>query len=176
MCQKIFKWKLLVIFWGLLILAAYGGATQIKGSGSPIGIPPPAFEVEHTRSDPGRPVRSSGRNYTGPLIDTHAHLYPPNGRAKAAAGIDKKELKEIIRLMQNLGVEHVIFMPTPNDGIRPNQELGVVKRKMIEDLDTKRVMIFCGSNYITTWLNSAYHSGYGEKELKNILIQRCQIQ
>jgi hypothetical protein len=176
MCQKIFKWKLLVIFWGLLILAAYGGATQIKGSGSPIGIPPPAFEVEHTRSDPGRPVRSSGRNYTGPLIDTHAHLYPPNGRAKAAAGIDKKELKEIIRLMQNLGVEHVIFMPTPNDGIRPNQELGVVKRKMIKDLDTKRVMIFCGSNYITTSLNSAYHSGYGEKELKNILIQRCQIQ
>ena len=78
--------------------------------------------------------------------------------------------------MQNLGVEHVIFMPTPNDGIRPNQELGVVKRKMIEDLDTKRVMIFCGSNYITTSLNSAYHSGYGEKELKNILIQRCQIQ
>lgn len=169
MCKTILKWALPVIFGGSLILAAYGGATQITGSGSPVVIPPPAFEVEHTRSDPGRPVRSSGGNYTGPLIDTHAHLYPPNGRAKAAAGIDKGELKEIIRLMQNLGVEHVIFMPTPNDGIRPNQELGVVKRKMIKDLDKKRVIIFCGSNYITTWLNSAYHDGYGEKELQNIL-------
>jgi hypothetical protein len=171
MGKKIFKWTLPVIFWGLLILAAYGGATRIKGSSSPIVIPPPAFQVEQTRSDPGRPVRSFGGNYAGPLIDTHAHLYPPNGRSKGAAAIDKGELKEIIRLMQNLGVEHVIFMPTPNDGIRPNQELGVVKRKMIKDLDPKRVMIFCASNYITTWLNSAYHNGYGEKELRNILAQ-----
>jgi len=171
MCKKMFKWMLPVIFGGLLILAAYGGATKIKGSGSPIVIPPPAFEVEHTRSDPGRPVRSSGGNYAGPLIDTHAHLYPPNGRAKAAAAIDKRELKEIIRLMQNLGVEHVIVMPTPNDGMRPNQQLGVVKRKMIKDLDPKRVMIFCASNYITIWLNSAYHNGYGEEELQNILTQ-----
>lgn len=171
MCKKIFKWALPVILGGLLILAADGGTTQIKGSSSPIVIPPPAFEVEHTRSDPGRPVRSSGANYAGPLIDTHAHLYPPHGRAKGAATIDKRELKEIIRLMQNLEVEHVIFMPTPNDGIRPNPELGVVKRTMIKDLDPKRVMIFCASNYITTWLNSAYHNGYGEAELQNILTQ-----
>jgi hypothetical protein len=34
--------------------------------------------------------------------------------------------------MNDLGVEHVIFMPTPNDGIRPNQELGVIKRKRIK--------------------------------------------
>ena len=171
MCKKIFKWTLPVIFWGLLILAAYGGATKIKGSSSPLVIPPPAFEVEHTRSDPNRPIRSSGGNYDGPLIDTHAHLYPPNGRAKAAASIDKGELKGIIRLMNDLGVEHVIFMPTPNDGIRPNQELGVIKRKMIKDLAKKRVMIFCGSNYITTWQNSAFHTGYREEALQAILTQ-----
>jgi hypothetical protein len=141
MCKKIFRWTLPVIFSGLLILTAYGGTAKIKDSGSPIVIPPPAFEVGHTRSDPGRPVRSSGGNYAGPLIDTHAHLYPPKGRAKAAAAM------------------------------RPNQELGVVKRKMIKDLDPKRVMIFCASNYITTWLNSAYHNGYGEKEYQNILTQ-----
>jgi hypothetical protein len=73
--------------------------------------------------------------------------------------------------MNDLGVEHVIFMPTPNDGIRPNQELGVIKRKMIKDLAKKRVMIFCGSNYITTWLNSAYHNGYREEALQAILTQ-----
>ncbi len=171
MCKKIFKWTVPVILGGVLILAAHAGTTKIKGSGSAIVIPPPAFEVEHTRSDPARPVRSAGENYAGPLIDTHAHLYPPNGRAKAAAAIDKRELKEIIGLMQNLGVELVLFMPTPNDGIRPNQELGVVKRKMIKNLDPKRVMIFCASNYITTWLNSAYDNGYGEEELQNILTQ-----
>jgi len=171
MCKKIFKWTLPVILGGLLILAAHAGTTKIKGSGSAIVIPPPAFEVEHTRSDPARPVRSAGGNYAGPLIDTHAHLYPPNGRAKGAEGLDKGELKEIIQLMQNLGVELVIFMPTPNDGIRPNPELGVVKRKMIKDLDPKKVMIFCASNYITTWLNSAYHNRYGEAELQNILTQ-----
>jgi hypothetical protein len=145
---QVLKWTLPVIFWGVLILTAYGGATKIKSSGSAIVIPPPAFEVEQTRSDPGRPVRSSGRSYGGPLFDTHAHLYPPHGAGKEAAVIDKGKLKEIIRLIKKLGVEHVIFMPTPNDGIRPHQRLGVVKRKMIKDLDKKRVMIFCGSNYI----------------------------
>jgi hypothetical protein len=44
-CKKIFKWTLPVIFGGLLILAAYGGTTKIKGSGSPVVLPPPAFEV-----------------------------------------------------------------------------------------------------------------------------------
>ena len=159
------------------VICAFGGSNATAHSGtaknklteSPIVIPPPAFEVEPMRSDPQRPVRSSGRSYDGPLFDTHAHLYPPRGRNKAAAVIDKGELKEIIRVMKKLGVEHVIFMPTPNDGIRPHQRLGVVKRKLIKDLDPKRVMVFCGSNYITTWLNSAYHNRYKEEELQNIL-------
>jgi len=168
---QVLKWTLLFVLLGILTLTAHRGAAKNKLTESPIVIPPAAFEVEQTRSDPGRPVRSCGRSYDGPLFDTHAHLYPPHGRGKAAAVIDKVGLKEIIRLIKKLGVEHVIFMPTPNDGIRPHQRLGVVKRKMIKDLDKKRIMVFCGSNYITTWLNSAYHNGYKEKDLQNILTQ-----
>ena len=162
------------MFFGILIFSAQGGTAKNKITASPIVIPPPAFEVELLRSDPRRPVRSSGGSYNGPIFDTHAHLYPPHGRKKAAAVINKGELKGIIRLMNKIGVEHVIFMPTPNDGIRPHQRLGVVKRKMIKDMDEKRVMVFCGSNYITTWLNSAYHKGYKEKDLQNIITQLLQ--
>ena len=113
MCNIQFKWTLLFVLLGVFTLTAFGETAKNKRTESPIAIPLPAFEVEHTRSDPKRPTRSSGRIYDGPLIDTHAHLYPPHGRAKAAAGIGKRELKEIIRLMNDLGVEHVILCRHP---------------------------------------------------------------
>ena len=87
-----------------------------------VELPPPGFEVDQTRSDPDRPVRANGKKFRGPIIDTHAHLYPPSGRNVADARIDKRELKKIIEMMKKLGVETVNFMPTPNDGIRPHQD------------------------------------------------------
>jgi len=144
-----------------------------------IPIPPPAFEVDQTRSDPDRPARAHGRYYNGPIIDTHAHLYPPRERDDndkdsgwdgSASDIDHGKLKEILEVIRDSGVELIIFMPTPNDGIRRNQELGVVRRKMIRDMDKNRVKVFCGSNYITVWLDSAYNSEqYTEAEIQGIL-------
>ena len=172
MNKKLFEWSILFfVLLGLLTLSGYGGAAKAKRSDSTVAIPPPAFEVEQTRSDLERPVRASGDKYDGRIIDTHAHLYPPKGGKKAAAGIKTGELKDIIQLLKNSGVEFAIFMPTPNDGIRPNQELGVVRRKVIRDLDRNRIKIFCGSNYKTTWLHSAYHNGYSENELQDRLAQ-----
>ncbi|MBW1916350.1 MAG: amidohydrolase family protein [Deltaproteobacteria bacterium] len=131
----------------------------------------PGFEVDHTRSDPKRSARTHERDYEGPVIDTHAHLYPPNERNATSADIHKEELNDIRRVMRKLDVEFVIFMPTPNDGIRRNQELGVVKRKMIRDIDPDRVKLFCGSNYITCWLDAAYHNKYTEVAVQDILKQ-----
>ena len=105
MCNMRFKWTLPFAILGVLTLAAYGGTAKNKHTASSAVIPPPAFDVEPIRSDPNRPVRSSARSYEGPLFDTHAHLYPPRGNGKAAAVIDKGELKDIIRLMKKLGVE-----------------------------------------------------------------------
>ena len=134
-------------------------------------LPPAGFEIDQTRSDPGRSTRSGSRLYKGPIADTHVHLYPPNEQDATIADINKWELKSIIKLFKKLGIDLVILMPTPNDGIRKNQELGVVKRLMIKDMDPDRIKVFCGSNYITCWMNDAYHYGFKEEEFQHILSQ-----
>lgn len=140
-----------------------------------IAIPLPAFKVNQTRSDPDRPARAHEKYYSGPIIDVHTHLYPPSGSGKdwlSASDIDKGELKDILQVVKEQGVELIIFMPTPNDGLRRNQKLGPVKRQMIREMDPNRVRVFCGSNYITVWLDSAYNSGgYSEGEVQSVLRQ-----
>lgn len=167
--------KIRFLFIFLIFLIVYPVSSESENLR--IKIPPPAFEIEQTRSDPNRATRAHGEIYSDPIIDTHAHLYPPREKGgfkddsdwAGSSDINVGELEEIIDVIKNSGVELIIFMPTPNDGIRPHQELGVVKRKMIRDLDKNRVKLFCGSNYITVWLDSAYHNGYSEEELQDIM-------
>jgi len=172
MGKQLFKWSIFFLVYVLSIpWDADAGPERTKQTNPQIVIPSPAFEVERTRSDPSRPVRAGNKKYSDPLFDSHTHLYPPNEKNAAAASINKRELKQVIQALKKSGVKHVIFMPTPNDGIRPNQELGVVKRKMIRDLDRDRIKIFCGSNYITCWLNDAYRNGCSERKVKDRLAQ-----
>jgi hypothetical protein len=130
-----------------------------------IFLPEPAFEVSQVRSDPGRPVRKSLNVYQGPIIDTHAHLYPPESRRAASADASTADLKGILALKKKLRVTRIIFMPTPNDGIRPNQALGVEKRRKIMQMDPSGVMLFGGSNQWTTWLHDIHITGVDRQEL-----------
>jgi hypothetical protein len=171
--NKKFRTSILLFCFFFVLTSAASAINEnigkTKNTDTGIVIPPPAFKVKYRRSDPGRPVRAHGRMYEGAIIDTHSHLYPPRGKEKDFLVVDRIELNDIIRIIKNLGVELIIFMPTPNDEIRPNHELGVAKRKMIRELDRDRIAIFCGSNYITCWLNSAYHNGYNKRQTDDIL-------
>ncbi len=133
------------------------------------GLPLPAFEVDQARCDPHRAVRKSKRAYRGPLIDVHAHLYPPLKRDAGMGDIDRLQLEQILDMLQVLEVERIFLMPTPNDGIRRNQELGGVRRSMIRSMNPQRVRLFGGSNYITTWLHRAFHEGYTSSALRRRL-------
>lgn len=134
-----------------------------------IPLPSPGFIVEQTRSDPDRPARVHDKSYNGPIIDTHAHLYPPTERDANIADINIGQLKNILKLLKKTGVKLIIFMPTPNDGIRRNQELGVVKREMIRNMNREKIRLFCGSNYITNWLDFAYRNSYTQEKMQHVL-------
>jgi len=135
-------------------------------SPSAVVIPLPAFEVEHNRSDLSRPTRIPDSEYDGIIFDTHVHLLPPDD-----VYIDQSELRKIIEILKNEGIDLAVFMPTPNEGRREFHEEGVRQRKMLVDFEKNRIKLFCGGNYITYWLHCTYHNGHFEEELelRNIL-------
>lgn len=132
-------------------------------------IAPPSFPIAFHGEDLNRSARKNGQIYGGKLIDTHAHLYPPPVNQRSINQIDRRALEKIIKIIQDAGVETIIVMPTPNDGIRPNQEMGVVRRQVARELNSRTITLFFGSNYITNWLDQAFRSGYEQSELNTIL-------
>lgn len=162
MKQIVFMLSIAIIF-GIL-----GGCNATK---RPVTseIPLPSFSLTYHHADPNRPVRKQGKMYRGKIVDALAHLYPPPRNQSSKEKINTQILQEIISTVTGAGVETIIVMPTPNDGLRPNQEMGIVRRKMARELDRETISIFYGSDYITNWLNNAYRRGYDESELTAVL-------
>ena len=127
-------------------------------------LPPPAFEVDPTRSDPGRPARARMRPYSGPIIDTQVHLNTRRDRDP-----EPGELASIVRVIKDTGVELAIFMATPNEGRKPNGDGRIAHRKMLRDLARERIKLFCCGSYITYWLHLAHRNGYSQEDLDGIL-------
>lgn len=138
-----------------------------------IKFPPPAFEVEHTRSNPRRSSRVISEKYKSPMIDTHVHLDPPLPRDhkqdRGIIGDRDIDIREIVEVIKAADVEFAIFMPTPNEGREDNHEVGAEQKKRLLNLDKNRIRLFCGSNYITYWLHRAYYERYSEEGLKHII-------
>lgn len=160
--------QLVILLSVAIIFGILGGCNATKRPVSP-EIPLPSFSLTYRHADPNRPVRKKGTMYRGKIIDALAHLYPPPRNQRSKEKIDKQVLKKIISTITSAGVETIIVMPTPNDGLRPNKEMGIVRRKMARELDPETISIFYGSDYITNWLNNAYRRGYDESELTAVL-------
>lgn len=124
-------------------------------------IPPPGFDVLSVRSGSNRAVRPGLRSYHGPIIDTHIHLNPASHRPSPTT------LQEISDVITSAGVELAIVMPTPNEGRR--NEGGFNEKLRLSEISHNKVKLFCGGDYITTWLNNSYRNGFSESELTNIL-------
>jgi len=148
----------------ILLGAGCTGTDGKKNADSGIPVPPPAFEVEYVQPLPDRPVRVGTTPYAGPIIDTHLHIAPPRGGV-----IVRSKLRDIIKTIDDLNLEGMIFMPTPNEGRFPNHKAGVRQRQMLRSLGKGKIKLFCGSDYISVWLHNAYRQGYAEEDLKQIL-------
>ncbi len=159
------KWLLrAILMLAFLALAGCGGRGVDGGGSGGAGIPLPGFEVDSTRSDLDRAVRVSYEKYKGPVIDTHVHLDPPlDGVIREGA------LREIVEVVEEAGVERIIFMPTPNEGRFSDSDVGAVQKKRLSDMGGERVALFCGSDYITHRFHVAYRRGRAEKGMDDVL-------
>ncbi|MBI4185378.1 MAG: amidohydrolase family protein [Proteobacteria bacterium] len=125
-------------------------------------LPRADFAIERTRSDPARPVRAPRTAYRGPIIDAHLHLDPPRRR-------EANDLGAILAALAEAGVETAVFMPTPNEGRFRESAQGQDEKRELLARGQGRVRLFCGSDYISVWLNDAFALGYREREVDSIL-------
>ncbi|MFQ5955430.1 MAG: amidohydrolase family protein [Kiloniellales bacterium] len=122
-------------------------------------LPPPDFQVHKQHSDLSRPTRAPGTPYDGPIVDTHAHVMN-----RVDGG-----LRGILPWMDRTGVERLILLPTPNEGIFRDREENARNRRRFLELAGERGGRLCGSTYLTQWMNGAYRTGYQEAELEKRL-------
>ena len=129
-------------------------------------LPAAGFIIERTKSDLNRTVREFIEAYTGSIIDTHLHLDPPH-----SGSVDERSLKEIIESIDSAGVDSIIVMPVPNEGMHRYSSIGTEQRKVLCQIgeDKIEIKIFCGSEYISNWLHDIYRNGASESEINNML-------
>lgn len=123
--------------------------TAALAAAAPAQLPPPAFTVDHTRSDLSRPVRPLGKPYKGPIADIYVHLNPKEKGSHF-------DLADIVEAAAKSGVRRMIVMPVPNEErMGPG---GAEKRLKLREKGKKAgvdVRLFCGSDYLSVWMNDA---------------------
>ena len=151
------------VFCFLLSLAFLGWTASNTTRPSP-SLLLAAFKIEPAQSDMDRPAREYDGKYTGPLIDTHVHLDPPR-----SGHIRTESLHEILQSIDDARVRSIVVMPVPNEGKMKNSSIGAKQREMLRQAGPDKVKIFCGSEYISNWLHDAYHRGYSQDDLEEVL-------
>lgn len=122
-------------------------------------LPPPDFKIHPGSLDPQRPARPPGASYDGPIYDTHVHLFN-----KASPGI-----ADILPWMDKTGVERLLVLPTPNEGIFQDGHMNAQDRHRWPRLMGDRGGRLCGSTYLTNWMHDAYNNGYDQADLEERL-------
>ncbi len=165
------KLKILGPIMGLCLLFLVFECVPSKNIKPNPNLPPPEFKIEPGRSDLNRSVREYKEKYRGPIIDVHAHLDPPE-----SGMIRKVFIQELARAIDNADVDSVVIMPVPNEGqMKPKGRWnGAEQRKMLQQIGGDKIKLFCGSEYISNWLDGAYRHGYSESDLNNVLNKLSQ--
>ena len=89
--------KMLHPIIGLFLLFLNLGCEPSKNIKPNPNLPPPEFEIEHSRSDLNRSLREYKKRYNGPIFDAHAHLDPPeSGIIRKILGSLRLEATELI--------------------------------------------------------------------------------
>jgi hypothetical protein len=113
--------------------------------------PPLPFVIDFSRSDLNRAARTFVEIYAGPLVDTHSHFNPPTPHRR---GFDA----DVLQAIAKANVDRIILQPPPNEGRFPLREVAARRRLDLERTSDGRVLIMCGSDYLTVWMESAARS------------------
>jgi hypothetical protein len=148
---------------GMLVTAflAVSAASALADAEPP--LPRPAFEISSSRSDVNRPARRYRAPYKGDVIDALAHVSPPSGGGKGRVTDPNAVLAQIAEA----GVALAYLMPTPNEGGNAKREDGTENKIALAKRGGGRIRIFCGGDYLTTWLYDAQLSGYRDGDLQS---------
>lgn len=143
----------------IIILGGCGGSEPgliaIREADLESRLPAPGFSVDLTAPALNRLARQVGGHYKGPIIDTHVHVM---NRTEGGIGA-------ILPWMNRTGIERLILQPTPNEGIfRDGDENEKDRRKFLQ-IAGWRGGRFCGSLYLTNWMDEAYDRGYPKPDL-----------
>ena len=149
---------IIAIFLSMIPENIGAGDPPKKGLETP--LPLAGFEMHKGPMDPGRPIRSQDKAYSGPIVDTHAHIH-----YKRKFSSESKLPEEILATARKNGVEHQIFLPTPNEGRFHNLDTNLNLRRQMLKIGGKRVGLLCGSEYLTVWMEGIFHRGYTEEDL-----------
>ena len=79
--------------------------------------------------------------------------------------LSEKHLSEILDVARDMGVERLIFEPTPNQERFTNFEDGMEGMRRLVDLGKGLAGHHCGSDHLTVWMHFAYRNGYEAAEL-----------
>jgi|TARA_Y100000294_G_scaffold160287_1_gene163746 hypothetical protein len=144
-----------------ILFAVYSGPALGQGprQGIKTPLPPPDFEIRNGGLDPGRPGRPVGEPYSGPIYDTHVHVFN-----RDSAGVS-----DILAWMDKTGVERLLVLPTPNEGIFRDGEMNAGDRRRWPEMAGDRGGRLCGSTYLTNWMHDAYNNGYDPADLERRL-------
>lgn len=117
------------------------------------------FKILYEISRPDRPARKSTRIYGRKIFDAHVHVI------RRGPEHPSPKIPEIINELKKAGIKRAVIMPTPNDGRWNTHEEAVALRHKLALKAGGLIKEFCGGNYLTYWLNSAYEKDYTEEEL-----------
>jgi hypothetical protein len=135
------------------------GPNAIREKGLESRLPSPGFTVDTAPPDLNRPARPVGERYKGLIFDTHVHVMN-----RTEGGVDA-----ILPWMNRMNVERLVLQPTPNEGIMRDGDENEADRRNFLKIAGKRGGRFCGSLYLTNWMDEAYHRGYEKADLANRL-------
>lgn len=152
--------RVVSLFFAVAVLAACQTTETPKAA--PVPLPAPGFHMDGTRSDLTRPTRGRRKSYSGPIVDTHAHLDPAGQRGLTGEG----QIREILDAAADAGIERLILMPTPNDGRFSEHEAGPGQKRRFTQLGGAGAGALCGGNYLTVWMHEAYRNGYAAADLE----------
>lgn len=126
------------------------------------GAPGLAADMEYVPccSDLSRPTRPFAEPYTGPLIDTHAHL---GGRVPEDSYFDS-----MAQLVDGGTVDGLILMPTPNYGLKGNHQELFAAVRGLEPRTSGRTKVLCGANYTNHWMAEASVTGFTANQVETL--------
>jgi hypothetical protein len=109
------------------------------------------FKIDASNSDPNRPVRTFDSPYIGPLVDTHSHLVPLRGKKQVFND-------DVLEAIKKANVARIILLPPPNEAVFGDSSIKK-RREHLKQVSDGRVLIMCGSDYLTQWMNQAAEQG-----------------